>query len=752
MDSCHFINAFSAKDGGAVWILLSRTQGGFIHISNSSFISCEANEDGGALFISVPTDDVTVTPVACVPSDINPGGSFTTWDYLSNIVVHNCQFVDNQANCLHCSGGAVALYNGWNEIHDINFVNNSAGLFGRALYAGKGSAQLIISNVTITAGPRHTTNFVDASLHFDSSGAFSLGQLSISTDVPSDMLFFAPQAGQARIDWETTFFRCAAGSLLTNTSALTSYLVPMRDLIRTLPLCAVNATWSEYSCSPCPPGTYSLARGHTHGDTIVNSVCKSCVTGADCSRGGSAIQANRNFWGFQDGEDVTFLLCPHGYCCPAQSCSPFNECAHGRTGKLCGACSPGYTGLVGVTSCIEAHKCTFASHIAFWGLLCLFAVVAIAWLSRTPLKPPKHAYSVDRVTLFFFQIVPAILVVSPTVLLGPVLNFILELANFRISVNASGDNSATWGACPYNGMDSIGRSVLYAAQPLTLWLGMAIFCLLGQHVYGIPWQRRVPAIMRLLLLTYSAMANSTLSLLTCVPVAGENRLLLQGDINCYQPWQAGVFGFGLVFVLPFGVALATVQTLLRIRIITVPQALAICLLPVPGLAWCLATKRKHTPEFDDLIEPLQQRESTDSVISLLEGPYRTSFGAQYWEAHILFYRLLIAITSAFVPNPVSRGLCQFVVLCLLLVHHLRLQPFERQGDNNLQSISFVALVLLAGLNLRVATLYTDGSPLDNDLFLWAEGSILIVVFACCTLAAVHACKNKRKESSHSVNN
>eukprot|EP01012_Entosiphon_sulcatum_P017341 TRINITY_DN22125_c0_g1_i3.p1 TRINITY_DN22125_c0_g1~~TRINITY_DN22125_c0_g1_i3.p1 ORF type:complete len:279 (-),score=26.34 TRINITY_DN22125_c0_g1_i3:128-964(-) len=249
MDSCHFINAFSAKDGGAVWILLSRTQGGFIHISNSSFISCEANEDGGALFISVPTDDVTVTPVACVPSDINPGGSFTTWDYLSNIVVHNCQFVDNQANCLHCSGGAVALYNGWNEIHDINFVNNSAGLFGRALYAGKGSAQLIISNVTITAGPRHTTNFVDASLHFDSSGAFSLGQLSISTDVPSDMLFFAPQAGQARIDWETTFFRCAAGSLLTNTSALTSYLVPMRDLIRTLPLCAVNATWSEYSCS-----------------------------------------------------------------------------------------------------------------------------------------------------------------------------------------------------------------------------------------------------------------------------------------------------------------------------------------------------------------------------------------------------------------------------------------------------------------------------------------------------------------------
>ena len=141
-------------------------------------------------------------------------------------------------------------------------------------------------------------------------------------------------------------------------------------------------TYLTLHCSPCTYGTYSLLRSYLYLDnltsssvplSIYNHKCNACVSGAICD---VQVKSLDNYWAYRKNlEELSFLICPTGYCCSADTepCVSYNTCSRGRTGTLCGTCSTGYKQSYLTKDCIpKGEECNFDMFIVYLLMYSMF--------------------------------------------------------------------------------------------------------------------------------------------------------------------------------------------------------------------------------------------------------------------------------------------------------------------------------------------------------------------------------------------
>jgi hypothetical protein len=174
--------------------------------------------------------------------------------------------------------------------------------------------------------------------------------------------------------------------------------------------CAIFLASSlQFSCTPCPAGTYALTGGYSNGapGNATNPSCNTCPFGGTCVTG--RVNAQPGYWGAANSSHVVlFAPCPSGYCCSSPSnCVSMSTCAGARTGTLCGDCLPGYVEAMGSTLCVHVTACV--SHKRwFWPLfvLAMFsnAVIQLTFVSDVWNPSSDQPDATIKCLLYFFQV------------------------------------------------------------------------------------------------------------------------------------------------------------------------------------------------------------------------------------------------------------------------------------------------------------------------------------------------------------
>ena len=141
----------------------------------------------------------------------------------------------------------------------------------------------------------------------------------------------------------------------------------------------------QYQCEPCPLGTYALLAGESDGQPRHSNAfqCQECPFGGVCSS--RTLVPAAGYWG-GGSLNVTFAVCPDGYCCTGGGstrwpCVAVNGCGGHRTGPLCGDCEAGYVEAVGSAECVPVSQCDRDKPSAWTIVVVCIAVAAVLQLA-----------------------------------------------------------------------------------------------------------------------------------------------------------------------------------------------------------------------------------------------------------------------------------------------------------------------------------------------------------------------------------
>ncbi len=222
-----------------------------------------------------------------------------------------------------------------------------------------------------------------------------------------------PQAGNVTMGADVRYQCPSSSGFLDSFGGLYapghSYAVRSSSLCETVEGKVLVSTL-EYSCVPCADGRYTTQAGSSTGfpGEASNSPCLECPGGGLCT--GGSVRAAAGYWGASDGQgEVSFTLCPAGYCCDGVvwPCVTMNSCAGNRTGILCSQCPPGYVEAIGSSSCILSSACDAdlplvwtATVIAVFMAACIeLVLVSGVWLTTT--RVPSANF---KLVVYFTQV------------------------------------------------------------------------------------------------------------------------------------------------------------------------------------------------------------------------------------------------------------------------------------------------------------------------------------------------------------
>ena len=161
-------------------------------------------------------------------------------------------------------------------------------------------------------------------------------------------------------------------------------------------------------CVICPAGTYSAISASTKSDILRVStaseavgLCLQCEKGLTCI-GGSDYYAQPGYYVSPDMVDsqqrrmVKRTKRLKVFVCPAEACLGNNTCAEGRSGTLCGVCSPGFA-MVG-QGCSACSDSSEQSPTTFSGLAVggFFAVLLYLRIFIQPLFQKIRRSDADK--------------------------------------------------------------------------------------------------------------------------------------------------------------------------------------------------------------------------------------------------------------------------------------------------------------------------------------------------------------------
>ena len=545
-----------------------------------------------------------------------------------------------------------------------------------------------------------------------------------------------------------------------------------------------------FSTEPCPMRSYSIHRGSGKGFTLEDTItCYTCPNGGDCS---SSLAARPNFWGYPIGDKVYFKLCPEGYCCPtvSQTC-PYHHgsylhsgCQGNRTGILCGQCKKDFSDGLFTTQCHPVRECNqgwlfsilmivgtlFALYLITKPPLCERLMTNLTWFlpnhkqddynTLNDVKKPQ-TYSKDAFlkSLFYFYQVAGVLTASsygvPHLLKDKIVLPITTLLNFQISVNNG------WKICPLTGITPLSKTLFQLAFLTAIFISIPVMYLLHSGLNKL--RRRSPALppggpylgaaLEMFLLGYSALTVTAKNLLYCVPIQHVSRWYYDAQFTCYQWWQSASLIIIALYLFPSIFSLYFSTFRLYQGKISAKMFLLACVCPFPYLLYIFilhvkkVTTQKYgcqemTPKTNTTLcgeEDTHFPSRTEkSLIEVLCGPFSKpqnyqSAGSIYWESILIGRRFVIILISLFLEHAFLRSVCLTIICLTFLLHHLYKKPFAHFSANVVEAISLATLVVIAILNVGVASYFSVGSEVGGvnqkyiTYFLLIEAILLGIV-------------------------
>ena len=675
--------------------------------------------------------------------------SHLAYQYQNTVVIENSSFTDNIGR----TSGGVFLDNGFITIRNSFFENNFAIHRGGHIHVDDGSAKVEIENSTFKQSSVDklflNERYVhDTSVYSKSAGSLRLQNTTVTTDLEKDSyyLFSVTKAGLVSFD-NFTKVQCAVGSALRMDN-FSHFIVWPADPESKLKSCKLKITVITLSCHQCPKGMYSLSRGEVTSfqddsdSPFVSLECSVCPDGANCSRN---IFAQPNYWGYADSKHhgrLNFVYCPPHYCTPTgikqvESLSVYNKCYGNRDGIMCGRCKEGFTETFFSKNCKQKEKCK--NH---WLWLMLFVYIMtmalffihqppiveilvrnILWFRKPsiptimeyqPLNQRNGGNSGYTKILFYYYQISSYLTLEPLHVTAEKTYFVyffIGLFNFQTRFPRS-----SFG-CPFPGLTVVTKELTPAvAVVATLFMVQVIFLLHlcfsrwtgGPHP---PTPRYYSATLKTLLLGYACLANTSLKLLTCVPVLGESRLYYDGNVRCLTWWQYLFIIFVVAFLLPFVIVIYWGAMKLQRNIISTEHFIAACLCPLGFISFWLVREFVYPPK---QLVGISHRafKKRKEVLKVLHDPFcfptSRRCGSLYWESVLIGRRFLILSYQVIFPDPLLRMFCMDMTCLLIFVSHVTIKPFRDFKANIIEAGSLLALIVIATINLLQALFLSAG--------------------------------------------
>ena len=672
----------------------------------------------------------------------------------SHVIIRNTSFEGNKA-----AFGIIYMKNVDNaSIFDCNFSGNFfLSGEGTIIHRGEGRGNLTIKGGTFLqppgVPPQNTSK--DLMTRFPSF-IFSMntGHLVIEGSkfiVEHTSPFYALVAAYKEegiwMDPKTTI-QCQRGTLL-----YLKNLIRKQEIMGYSKTCRRNVATLKVYCDICPPNTYSLQKGHSVGlSDKKQRKCQLCPYGATCLRG---IKAKANHWGYTvNSVNLTFIPCPMGYCLPPNSSNLtiYNGCYGKRAGILCGNCTEDHSEELFGTRCRHDESChdhlfwvftaaysvAFVLFLAFRGPLLSFFWRQIFWFRKDSESQTAHfddGYL--KIVFYFYQVVELLLINDSEFLLSkliPPLSAWFDLFNFQLRYFSERIG------CPFPGLTPVRKELFLCLRVFTTMISCAVVFFIHKGITKIGGWRGpslalyLAVLLEILLLGYERLADTALSLLHCVPIGSEQRLFLDGNVNCWQWWQFALLGYIIVFVAPFIIVLYLGSRSLYRKSLSVKEFLGACALPLPFLVRWVVQHIRGTRSQEDVHNP-----NGEEIKKVLYEPFRATKegdpGAVYWESVLTGRRFVLVCLHSFIASPVYRLMCLEGACVLILVHHVIKRPYHSTRANVFEGLSLIALVAIATFNLTEQAFMFSGVEAELGLQIMdkVETLLLGIVPACVFL-------------------
>ncbi len=340
--------------------------------------------------------------------------------------------------------------------------------------------------------------------------------------------------------------------------------------------------------------------------------------------------------------------------------------------------------------------------------------------------------------------------------------------------------------CPFAGINALFKALIKTLFVLTIYSLWLIFFIITNLVLICSSEgskrkafvnrfrlKLIEGLVEVIKYTFSSLAGSNFSLLTCVFLGDDFVWKLDGTITCFQQWQGLAALFLLFYTIPFSFSLALGSKFLKEGKISSTHFLLSCIMPLPacGLWLCLylckwrrnrqagpVPKRKKRRAFES------QEKLSDTamvILDVLQGPYRSNdetiisvpnvfhlnnpdrlqeendsrifklSSAMYWEGVMVFRRLVLNALML-VNNDIIRLTVMSVICLIISLHHTYIKPFKLNRSNRAETLSLSFLLILCTMNAIKASFSESGTIPQGPnesllLFFQQAGTIFLFV-------------------------
>ncbi len=578
-------------------------------------------------------------------------------------------------------GGAIAIFSRQSVILEKNqFVNNAATSLGGTIFATKAAdAAIFIVNCNFS---------LEVDSHSQGAVIYSVRELHfVSANVLLANSFHTAAViahSEAPVTFSDFSIHCPLGQKLRIIAVgYTDALEGLYDI--------------SFGCYVCDRGLYSMDRGSfaiSKSNSSVNYVTWENVSCVPCPFGGTCdgnLRALPSYWGYISKKKLIFLRCLEDQCCSESPCSGYDSCAENREGIMCTQCKRDFSHEFFTRKCVTTNSCT---PTAFWLLVLsisfLYAILLLGWDEFCG----RFVRGKENGTTFEF---PHLILFCQDV------HLLQKRENLNIvqkMVKVLSFERSVWTDVCIEGLNPT------TAELYTILLGPAVvlqFVILNhmiqfgkrsfQFLQNSPEQNKnvlaisgrlgncvKHKILMVAICAFQPVSLTTMTLLKCVHFSGNELLVVDTTVACFQPWQYLIMFFHILWTIPFVFYAAKAATFPRKSAVHT----VFPLLFIRGWATKYLTKTNRISNHEKSWG-LDGKETPENNL-FTHGPV-------HWAAATLVRRFLLCLAYVFVPYSPTRA-------SLLTVFHLSgislllfQQPYKESLRNCfllfLQSVLFV---------------------------------------------------------------
>ena len=338
--------------------------------------------------------------------------------------------------------------------------------------------------------------------------------------------------------------------------------------------------------------------------------------------------------------------------------------------------------------------------------------------------------------IFFFYQVHSILTIYKS---NEQIHYLTKIKGIVISVFNLNFHGPSQVNCPYPGMDSIAKLLIKGLFPINCLIFAIVILFLVtaisscfrkndiiQRYTNVAKAKVLTAILQLILLGYSTLTSSILSLVTCISLANGHKILyIDGSKSCYQHWQYALLSFLLFWVIPLIHAIHKLPRYMRNREISILRFYVVFILPLPFAVYTTIKSARGKQSFKESeTEPASSSMNADNVtvqadtmsklLNVITGPFRyNASGKQQiklsWEPVLLFQRILLSLCHTFIIEPASRSLVLLLFVMIMANLNFMYRPFNNRFLNATNGVTFILLCITAIINAIYAFIYENGA-------------------------------------------